>query len=237
MFLCTLEIVCAQSRGETYKGQPDHGSRQFGPQYSSAQTFASQQVYNSYQPQYTNYQQPPQPAVNRFQNQGPSRPGFAQQPQQNFQRPIQQQQRPTVRPQGGSTFENRFGGSMQNDDPNSYDGSLTTRRPPKMPLQTTDLPAPQPLDTRFDNFTSRKISWDGELSRNAEVFSLKLFAYLEGLYPSQSFMISPFSIHSLLVMIAEGAGGKTFEELNQALGLKSKERARDFHQYISTALK
>lgn len=242
MFLSTLGIVGAQSRGENYRGQVD--SRQFVPQYSSAQTFASQQAYNPYQnqQQFPNYQQPPQQSiVNRGQTHGinyqGNRPNYVQQPQPVFPRPPNQQPpRPTGRPQGG-TLENRFG-NVQNDDSNRYQEEvLTTRTPPRKPLQTTDLPSPQPLDTRFDNYTSRKISWDGELSKNAEIFSLKLFAFLEGLNPGQSFMISPFSIHSLLVMIAEGAGGKTFEELNKALGLNSKERARDFHQYITTALK
>jgi hypothetical protein len=194
-----------------------------------------QPAYNNYQnQQQPGYVQPPnqaqylsqQPVLNRVQPQQNYRPNYQQ--QQQPQRPFG----PTLKPQ----LNQRFGGNMQGDDPR-YQEELTTRRPAKKPVQTTDLPAPSALDIRFDNYTTRKITWDGELSRNAEIFSLKLFAFLEGLNPFKSFMISPFSIHSLLTMIAEGAGGNTYDELNYALGLRSKERARDFHQYISTALK
>lgn len=196
-------------RGETYTG-----SRQYSNQLSSVQQ-QHQHVHNPYQnqqPQYyqqSNYQQ----GVNRVQS-------------QNYQSPQRPQQQ----------ISNRLS-EMQGDDGNRYPSDLTTRTPPKKVVQTTDLPQPQDLNIRFDNIKNRTIRWDGELSRNAEEFSLTLLAYIESLYQNQNFMISPFSIHSLLVMIAEGASGNTFEELRKALGLESQQRARDFHQYISTALK
>lgn len=242
VFLCTLtKLTSAQydsgavhSRGETYRpqqGRPiasrinadDQQNRQF-PQQNYQQTSSYAFTQNSYpQPP---FRQPPPPQTNYYQPQ-------QVQPIQNQNRPQQYPQRaPTVRPQQG--LDTRY----SNDEPlTDSQEVLTTRRTPTKPKQTTDLPRPSTFDIRFDNFTTRKIMWDGELSKNAEIFSLTLFAYLESIYADRNIMISPFSIHSLLTLIAEGAGGNTYYELDKTLGLKSKERARDFHQYITTALK
>jgi hypothetical protein len=255
VFLCTLGLVGAQynaniqPRGETFNGQTV--SRQFASQYSPVQPFGQSQGYvqpqqsivQQQRPPYNNYQNQQQLAYLQAQNQ----PQYLSQqpvmnrvqPQQNYRPNYQQQQQPqrpfgpTLKPQ----LDQRFGENMQGDDPRNQGEMLATRRPPTKPVQTTDLPSPPEFPIRFDNFTQRKISWDGDLSKSAEEFSLTLFAYLESLNPDKSFMISPFSVHSLLTMIAEGANGNTYNQLNNALGLRSKERARDFHQYISTAIK
>lgn len=146
----------------------------------------------------------------------------SQQTSQNY-RPPQQQ---------GQQFSNRFMG----DEPQRQTDEFTTRKPIKTNRPVQDLAPPTAIPTRFDDINSRKISWDPELAKSTEEFSLKLFALLEALQ-SENLMISPYSIHTLLVMIAEGASGNTYNQLKTALGLFSPMRTRDFHQYINIALK
>lgn len=239
VFLCILvasadaqQSQSVHSRGEYYRGaSPNRGYNTAGSSVNLRSNFGDDQ---SRQFQSSSYSQ--SSAVNYQQYQPnlqsqhvPS--GFAQgRPQVNNNA----QRFPT---QPALNLPSRF----QSDDPANFpqttpDSLAISRQPPLMSKQTTDLPKP-PVVQRFDNITARTINWDGEVSKNSEIFALTLFAYLESLFQDQNIMISPFSIHSLLVLIAEGAGGKTFDELNNTLGIKSKERARDFHQYISTALK
>lgn len=125
---------------------------------------------------------------------------------------------------------------MHGDEPSSTD-DLTTRPPiqTSKPNRIQDI-QPTAVPSRFDDINSRKISWDPEQAKSTEEFSLKLFAFLEYLQ-EENIMISPYSIHTLLVMIAEGAGGKTYEQLKETLGLYTPMRTRDYHQYINIALK
>lgn len=51
-------------------------------------------------------------------------------------------------------------------------------------------------------------------------------------------MISPFSIWSLLVLIAEGANGNTLEEIRKALRIQSDiTSVREGYKLIQNALK
>ncbi|KAG5683361.1 hypothetical protein PVAND_012647 [Polypedilum vanderplanki] len=98
--------------------------------------------------------------------------------------------------------------------------------------KTTKLPLilPTSVDTNI-----RKLLWDQELSENTELFGLHLFLYLTQ-FESENFMINPYLIHSLLAVLAEGAVGNTYKEINNALGLINRQRTRDFHQYTNLAL-
>lgn len=50
-------------------------------------------------------------------------------------------------------------------------------------------------------------------------------------------MISPFSIYHMLVLIAEGAAGETYNQIDEKLKLISLQRTRDFQQYLNVILK
>lgn len=212
------------SRGEQYHGgspQPwtrssnaDEGFRNAQPQYQQVSYQRPlQQSYASVQ--YQNTQSKPQ--VNRI-------PPQYNQASTNS-KPMLQSQHLTNRFQGDDPSVNQ---QPQNEE-------LTTRRS-KKPGPAPDLAPPTAIPPRFGDINSRKISWDPEVARTTEIFSLKLFATLEALQ-EENIMISPYSIHTLLVMIAEGAGGNTYSQLNTTLGLKSPLRTRDYHQYINLALK
>jgi len=91
-----------------------------------------------------------------------------------------------------------------------------------------------PIRSRHNIRNVKYLIFDGELSQNLEAFSIKLLAYLSK--EDQNLMISPFSIHSLLVAISEGARGSTFDEFDDQLGLKNTTRSRNFNQYLNKAL-
>lgn len=263
VLLCTLLgfINCQHSRGETYP-QYNRGSEPYNrnqqsaspslrsaaeisearqlnqnyyPQaFSSAnvQTYNPQQIYNNQPQQQQNVRPLQQNNINRPVYSQNIPQGYPQQqytPQQRLPNVQEQQRVPSVQ-----QLDSRF--SEQNDVPQPQTEQFTTRPSRPSPKQTTELPRPTPIN-RFNNYTTRKLSWDGDLSKTTEEFSLTLFAYLESLYSDQNIMIAPFTIHSLLVMISEGANGNTFAELNKTLGLQTQQRARDFHQYITEILK
>lgn len=246
----TLNVNGQHSRGEIYRGQSGYTATQQQSYYPNDQSRqpVSQYPQTSYQTQQQTYQQPPQYYSNQQQNvyQNPQ-PSYQQQSyqasqqkyqtQQSYQKPQQQAIRPaqssvnyqTVKP----GLEMRFGVSA--DDPNAYNSNqeITSRRPPNKPSKP---PKPAVLPPRFDDINNRKLVWDEELTNNAEKFALKLFAYLAE-SENGNFMISPQSIHNLLDLIAEGASGNTYDELNEVLGLINRQRTRDFHQYSNLALK
>jgi serine protease inhibitor len=62
-------------------------------------------------------------------------------------------------------------------------------------------------------------------------------AFVESLNPDINLVIDPLSVYKMLTAISEGAGGKTFEELRNALGLGKKEKSRDFFVYLTTLQK
>jgi serine protease inhibitor len=57
-------------------------------------------------------------------------------------------------------------------------------------------------------------------------------AFEESLNPEKNLVIDPLSVYKMLTATSEGAGGKTFDELRNALGLENKERSRDFVRYL-----
>lgn len=70
-----------------------------------------------------------------------------------------------------------------------------------------------------------------------EQFTLQLMFTLNDLNLKDTFMVSPYLVYLMLVLIAEGAKGNTFSQLNESLGLQSMPKTRDFQQYLAMALK
>lgn len=78
-----------------------------------------------------------------------------------------------------------------------------------------------------------------QISDGSEKFSLQLFQRLAQLVPDNyDFIISPFSIWSLLILTAEGAEGNTYRELTQVLGLPSDlTYIREGYRHIQGSLR
>ncbi|XP_070491968.1 serine protease inhibitor 77Ba-like [Chironomus tepperi] len=245
----TLNVNGQHSRGESYRGEQSYTGTQQQSYYSDPskrinqypqtyqtqqQTYQQPQYYANQQPSYQPQSSYPQQSYQNTQQKYPT--------QQNYQKPYSINQQQSVRPAQSNInyqtvpkpgLETRFG--MMGDDPNAYNSNqeITSRSPPnKTPSRS---PRPPAVPPRFDDINNRKLMWDKELTSNAEKFALYLFAYL-ALSETGNFMISPQSIHNLLVLIAEGASGNTYDEINTTLGLISRQRTRDFHQYSNLAL-
>lgn len=73
-----------------------------------------------------------------------------------------------------------------------------------------------PLDALRSNFNDDVLR---KIARGAQEFGLDLFTRIsEELEKSnKDFMISPFSVWSLLILLYEGAAGQTLEQLRQVL--------------------
>jgi len=243
----SLNVNGQHSRGEAYRGpQYYSGSQQqtYYPNDPSRQKV--QYTQTSYQNQQQAYQQPqyyPTQQQNAYQN---PQQNYQQQSYPTQQKPYQQQAikpsqsnvnyqsvKPIYSQSSKLPLSSRFGAS---DDPNAYinNQEITTRIPPsKVGIKVT---RPAQVPPRFDDINNRKLTWDAELTHNAEKFALFLFYYLAE-SEKGNFMISPQSVHNLLDLIAEGSSGNTYNELNATLGLINKQRTRDFHQYSNLALK
>jgi len=91
-----------------------------------------------------------------------------------------------------------------------------------------------PIRSRHNIRNVKYLIFDNEHSQNLEAFSIRLLAYLSK--EDQNLMISPFSIYSLLLAIAEGARGQTFDEFDAEMGMKNTTRSRNFNQYLNKAL-
>lgn len=248
-----MQQTQAQLQGRPYPEyyQPDSQSQLY-----SHPTFNSQNNYYPY-PDYQN-----QPELYSQINSQPS-PHIQQTPQINSQQPFLQQfaqdyDRPayvaptfnTPRPkpsqnnnkiqsQPNSNLATRLGQNDANRDPQA---EVFSTRPPKPTRQpTTTVKPPIYLDTRFDDRGSpsfkKTLSFDSGLSTAMETFALELLQHLHARLDDDNFMVSPFSVYHLMVLIAEGAKGQTYEEINEKLKLGSIERTRDFQQYLTVALK
>lgn len=84
---------------------------------------------------------------------------------------------------------------------------------------------------------SKVLKFDQVLSNSMETFAMELTNQVHNQQGNKNFMISPFLIYQLLVIISEGADGNTYNEIYDQLNLISIERTRDFQQYLMEALK
>jgi len=75
------------------------------------------------------------------------------------------------------------------------------------------------------------------LSQGVEDFSLELFRRI-AVGSNQDFMISPFTVWSLFVLLFEGSSGGTYYQLRQALGINGDDRTlREFSRARNQFLK
>lgn len=89
------------------------------------------------------------------------------------------------------------------------------------------------------NITIRKIAFDESISDQLDRFAILFFeSCLSNKHMgSSNFAISPYLIHRLLTMIAEGASGTTYDELKNKLNIEDITKFRDFHHYLNNYLK
>lgn len=228
-----------QSQSQYPSSNPDLYNR------SPVQTYNTPTVNRNPLPEYYNSPNNQQAVNTQYQQ-----PLFIQTPQYT---PQHAPQRPAVqlpfRPppppyvnNQNNPLANRFG-EDENNSPSF--ANPTTRFPPsRSPVKgpkkpSTTAKVPIFTDTRFmdRDSVSKKLFFDGELSNSMEEFALSLMSHFHVQLPTTNFMISPFSIYHLLVLISEGARGKTFEQMSDALNLRNVTRTRDFQQYLTVALK
>lgn len=213
-----------QSASVQYQSQPA------SPQYQSQSNYPQYQSpsdsYSPNQPAYSQ-QQPlyPKPASNI--------PSHPPPPPRPFTQLIS-----NVRPTQQNSNPNRFGVDQTTDQ--GVD-QFSTRPTKKVTKPITTQKPPDFTANRFDDRDSasfkKRLTYDGELADGMEKFALELMLHFNTKLENDNFMMSPFSIYHLLVLIAEGANGTTYRELNEKLGLKNLARTRDFQQYLSVALK
>lgn len=76
-----------------------------------------------------------------------------------------------------------------------------------------------------------------QVSLGNEHFSLEFLKRIAGSELENNFIVSPFSIWSLLLLLTEGSDGKTHEQLQQVLGLPDDlQPLRMSYKYIQKAL-
>lgn len=252
-------VVICQSRGEAYKGELTSTNK--GYLRGSVQQIQTQLQSSPYPEYYQqqSYSNPPynynyqyQPALySQINSQSPLTQQFAQ----NYDRPAfvapalntpyiprpkpPSQNNNNIQSQQNSNLETRFTQDEVTSDQNS---EVFSTRPPKPTRQpTTTVKPPTYLGNRFDDRGSstfkRTLSFDRDLSYSMEIFALELLQHIHARLADENFMISPFSVYHLMVLIAEGAKGNTFEEINNKLKLINIDRTRDFQQYLNVALK
>lgn len=144
-----------------------------------------------------------------------------------------------VQSQQNSNLDNRFGPEeASTQDQSSAPVDQFTRGPTK---KGTKRPLVTKLPPRFDNrddaTVKKSLTFDKELSDSMETFALELLFNYNNQKQNENFMISPFSVYHLLVLIAEGARGNTLDELVTMLKMVSLEKTRDFQQYLNVVLK
>lgn len=144
-----------------------------------------------------------------------------------------------VQSQQNSNLDNRFGPEeASTQDPSSASVDQFTNRPTR---KGTRRPLVTKLPPRFDNRDDanfkKSLTFDADLANSMEEFALELLYNYNSRQENENFMISPFSVYHLLVLIAEGARGNTLDELVNKLRMVSLERTRDFQQYLNVALK
>ena len=107
-------------------------------------------------------------------------------------------------------------------DPSKIKATITTKSPP-----------------RFDSYDSvrKTFTYNRNISEAMQKFATVLLSNVNyNEEAMENFMISPFSVYHMLVMIAEGSRQGTLEELKSALEIDSIDKTRDFQQYLGEAL-
>jgi Serpin (serine protease inhibitor) len=205
-----------------YSSQPSNSQNSHPYIASPAFIPSPHQTYNSPYPQ--NY--------NQQNSQASYQPAPSQNlPPKKVYQNFQTQQKPT--------FDSR----IDEDASTQATNEEFTARPTKASKRpaTTRKPPPPLLNSRFDDRNSasfkKSLNYDSQLSDSMEKFSLEIFDQFCLKLENENFMISPFSIYHLLVLVAEGAAGNTFAEISNKLNLINIGRTRDFQQYLNEALK
>ena len=251
--------VFCQSRGETYRGErpsPNTGYLQQSQAQLQSRSYPEYYQQQS-QSQSQSYLNPPynaQSNYNPYQNQPARYPQFNSQSPSNIQQFEQNHNRPAyvapapnnpyiprpATPQNYNNYQSQPSSNLANRFSQDEVAEVFTNRPTKATrLPVTTVKPPSYVSNRFDDrgHIKKLLTFDKDLSQSMEVFALSLMNQVHARHPDENFMISPFSIYHLLVLIAEGAGGKTYDEIYNQLNLISPERTRDFQQYLNVALK
>lgn len=257
--ICYPFLTASQSRGEsgqvrlpiTTAVQGYLRERQQKLPYLTQPYSPNEQIFFQQQTQVQSYPQhvqpeyyPSQPSYSQPNNQ----PSHQSYPQSGFVAPLtpfpvpspdkQVYQRP--QPQSNNLV-NRFGGEQaQSYQPTSAEEFTSRPTRPPGAVRTTKKPqvfTPPRFDDRGDSNVRKTLVFDPVLSNSMEGFSLELLFNFVVSEPNTNFMVSPFSVYHMLVLIAEGAKDKTYDEISSKLRLGDIQKTRDFQQYLNTVLR
>ena len=120
-----------------------------------------------------------------------------------------------------TSVKDRFTSSTVQYNSNQSSSEFATRAPPTQHTQNTNgnnvlkpTKKPSSIDDRFE--LPNQSDKYALLSRSVEIFSNDLFYELHRSL-GENFMISPFSVYTLLMLIAEGAEGESLNQIANAL--------------------
>lgn len=145
-----------------------------------------------------------------------------------------------TQPKPISNLDSRFGPEQSTLQQEEFTPRATTKpKGTRKPVVVAKPPVFSP--TRFDERDSvavtKRLSFNEQLSESMEKFALELLLHMHLHSTDQNFMMSPFSVYHLLVLIAEGSRGNSYNEINQKLNFFNITATRDFQQYLNVVLK
>ncbi|XP_013116765.1 serine protease inhibitor 77Ba [Stomoxys calcitrans] len=116
---------------------------------------------------------------------------------------------------------------------------LTLAQKSAPPVLSSNVKPNIPLRTNNDQ--SALVESQIKIAEGTESFALELWKHMSDAHledPKKSYMISPFAVWSLLLLLAEGAGGNTLTEFRNTLHLSNDQQAlRMAYKQIAQKLK
>lgn len=266
LIIIQISTSAQQSRGELYRGTDDISQRQFVGRSNNVQTQSQSTNggYQQQQQQQGQYFAPargtPQYNTQSYQQSYYSRPNveivsvplvnsIVIQDRNDAMQGDQPQQNPTTyrvslntqlndgKPT--SSIKDRFTASTAQYNPNVSYSEFPTRAPPTQHTQITNVyntgkptKKPSSIDDRINVDNSDKYA---ELARSVELFSNDLFYEMHSVL-GENFMMSPFSIYTLLLLIAEGAEGESLNQITSALKVSDLKSIREKFRLLNGTL-
>lgn len=233
-------------RSNTFQTQPQNTNggyqqqqQQQQVQYNAPIRGTPQYITQSYQQSYynsPNVETVSVPLVNSFVIQDSISGMQGDQPQQNPTTFNSNDRKPVT------SIKDRFDVSTPQYNSNQSSNEFITRAPPTQHTQNTNgnnvlkpTKKPSSIDDRFEYVIQDSDKY-ALLSRSVEIFSNDLFYELHRTV-GENFMISPFSVYTLLMLIAEGAEGESLNQITNAFQIqRNLQPIRDLFSILNGTL-
>lgn len=230
-----------QTQAQNTNGGYQQQQQQQQVQYNAPNRGTPQYFTQSYQQSYynsPNVETVSVPLVNSFVIQDSISGMQGDQPQQNpstYQ--VNLNDRKPV-----TSIKDRFDASTPQYNLNQSSSDFSTRAPPTQHTQNANgnivlKPTKRPvlIDDRSE-YTTKDSDKYALLARSVEIFSNDLFYELHRTV-GENFMISPFSVYTLLMLIAEGAEGESLKQITNAFQIqRNLQPIRDLFSNLNGTL-